>query len=554
MNKAAIYAEITKSEKQDDGSLLVHGIATDSTLDIDKQICDPAWLKQAMPRWFKWGNVREMHSNVAAGVATEYEEKDGQHHITALVVNPGSVLKVEKKVLKGFSIGIRDVELRKDAAAPNGVIAGGEIVEVSLVDRPANPACTLTLAKSATAGMEDLDPEDWDEATGTIRVEELTGDDAAEADGEAEPAPAGDTTPVAAPAVAGADAGTPDVEETAQEAPGGDSEGEPEGDAGGEVLADAADSHRGDGTAGDAGTEDGKSVDAIVARVLAELGKRDYSPEKRKEMAQRGQAMSGGGFPIKTVADLKNAIRAVGRAKDPTAARAHIMTRAKALGREDLVPASWGSGKAAGSDEMAHDVDTLLAVRNGLLNLIVAEAQEAMMGEREVEDIDNLLQALALFLLWWDGESYEGEAPAQADTKAADAVKAMTNAPPGTPVDTEKSEVGPAHPAHDAPAPAGGTPGDAEKATAAEAIKAAIDEAMAPLVARLAQVEKQAAPGGPARARNQQDTVRADKADALRVDILKLTGTASQISDPALRGEYEKDIAAKKAALAALGQ
>jgi hypothetical protein len=42
--------------------------------------------------------------------------------------------------------------------------------------------------------------------------------------------------------------------------------------------------------------------------------------------------MPGGGFPIRNQADLSNAIHALGRAKNPDAAKAHIRKRAAALG------------------------------------------------------------------------------------------------------------------------------------------------------------------------------------------------------------------------------
>jgi putative thioredoxin len=130
----------------------VYGKATDDALDIDKQICDSAWLDRAMPHWFKsGGNIREQHSNIAAGVATDYELKSDGHYITALVVDPVSAKKVEHGVLKGFSIGIKNPRVIQDSKAANGRIVDGQIVEVSLVDRPANPNCQLVLAKSASA-------------------------------------------------------------------------------------------------------------------------------------------------------------------------------------------------------------------------------------------------------------------------------------------------------------------------------------------------------------------------------------------------------------------
>jgi hypothetical protein len=155
------YAAIIKQEKQEDGTLLVYGKATDDSVDIDQQICDASWLEKAMPEWFKsGGNIREQHSNIAAGVAKELDSKTDGHYISALVVDPVSVKKVETGVLKGFSIGIRSPRIVRDNKAANGRIIDGQIVEVSLVDRPANPNAKLMLAKSDNGSdftqMEEL--------------------------------------------------------------------------------------------------------------------------------------------------------------------------------------------------------------------------------------------------------------------------------------------------------------------------------------------------------------------------------------------------------------
>lgn len=143
------FFEIVKSDRNADGTMMVYGKATDDSLDIDQQICDPVWLDRAMPEWFKsGGNIREQHSSIAAGVAKEYEKKSDGHYIHALVVDPISVKKVETGVLKGFSIGIKSPRVVRDEKAANGRIIDGQIVEVSIVDRPANPNCQLVLAKS----------------------------------------------------------------------------------------------------------------------------------------------------------------------------------------------------------------------------------------------------------------------------------------------------------------------------------------------------------------------------------------------------------------------
>ena len=156
------YAQIVKYDKNDDGTLMVYGKATDDTLDLDSQICDPKWLDDAMPRWFKsGGNIREMHGPSAAGIAKEYEAKNDGHYIGVHVVDPLAAKKVETGVYQGFSIGIKSPRVVRDIKAANGRIVDGQIIEVSLVDRPANPSAKLILAKSV------------DGETSLVQVEEL---------------------------------------------------------------------------------------------------------------------------------------------------------------------------------------------------------------------------------------------------------------------------------------------------------------------------------------------------------------------------------------------
>jgi hypothetical protein len=75
--------------------------------------------------------------------------------------------------------------------------------------------------------------------------------------------------------------------------------------------------------------------------------KRMYSREQREEMAENGDALPDGSFPIADEADLRNAIQAYGRAADKEAAKGHIMKRAEELGLEDMIPDDWmvGSGE-----------------------------------------------------------------------------------------------------------------------------------------------------------------------------------------------------------------
>lgn len=82
----------------------------------------------------------------------------------------------------------------------------------------------------------------------------------------------------------------------------------------------------------------------LMAELLARLDHvdaREFKTKERKDLADKGNALPDGSFPIKSEQDLKNAIQAVGRAKDKAAAKAHIKKRARALGLESLIPAGW---------------------------------------------------------------------------------------------------------------------------------------------------------------------------------------------------------------------
>lgn len=76
---------------------------------------------------------------------------------------------------------------------------------------------------------------------------------------------------------------------------------------------------------------------------MSALINRDYSADERSRLAEQGKALPDGSFPIVDREDLENAIQAIGRAGDPSAAKAHIKKRARALGLEELIPEGWNS-------------------------------------------------------------------------------------------------------------------------------------------------------------------------------------------------------------------
>lgn len=81
----------------------------------------------------------------------------------------------------------------------------------------------------------------------------------------------------------------------------------------------------------------------LMGQVLAMAEGREFGTKERSKLADKGAAMPDGSFPIKSEQDLKNAIRALGRAPEDKrpAVKAHIKKRAKALGLTDLIPEGW---------------------------------------------------------------------------------------------------------------------------------------------------------------------------------------------------------------------
>lgn len=86
---------------------------------------------------------------------------------------------------------------------------------------------------------------------------------------------------------------------------------------------------------------DGFAKDYTRAERVVELFKRERSMATRERLAATGAAMPDGSYPIVTVEDLRNAIQAFGRTDNPQATKEHIMRRARALGRTDLIPENW---------------------------------------------------------------------------------------------------------------------------------------------------------------------------------------------------------------------
>ncbi len=76
---------------------------------------------------------------------------------------------------------------------------------------------------------------------------------------------------------------------------------------------------------------------------LVYVQRRKFDKKRRMQLAKSGKALPHGGFPIENCGDLKNAIGAIGRAKDRAATIAHIKKSHAALACKTKLPAAWKS-------------------------------------------------------------------------------------------------------------------------------------------------------------------------------------------------------------------
>lgn len=142
------YGTIEKVTPLEDGTLEVEGVMSSETEDSDGETIAAEAVKAALPGYMKFGAVREMHgSDVAAGTALRAEvNKDRVTEFCAHVVDEDAIRKVNAKVYKGFSLGAN--VLARDPLNKKR-ITRIDLIEVSLVDRPANPDAVFTMYKSA---------------------------------------------------------------------------------------------------------------------------------------------------------------------------------------------------------------------------------------------------------------------------------------------------------------------------------------------------------------------------------------------------------------------
>lgn len=117
------------------------------------------------------------------------------------------------------------------------------------------------------------------------------------------------------------------------------------------------------------------------SHVILETSKRSFSARRRQELADSGAAMPDGSFPIENKADLGNAVKAFGRAKDKAAAARHIAARAEALGATEELPTEGDLAEALGRSKKAKkrgDYEMTIEEKLAKAEADLAKANEAV--------------------------------------------------------------------------------------------------------------------------------------------------------------------------------
>ena len=157
MDDMNIFIPITKV---DAARRLVYGVVTAEAPDIAGEVCDYASTKPLYQKWSQkfadatdgksFGNLRAMHSNIAAGklVDIAYDDAHKRIEICGKVVDDAEWAKVEEGVYTGFSQGGRYLKRWPDPDEPKLMRYTAEPVEVSLVDHPCLPEATFAVVKA----------------------------------------------------------------------------------------------------------------------------------------------------------------------------------------------------------------------------------------------------------------------------------------------------------------------------------------------------------------------------------------------------------------------
>lgn len=153
--------------KINDEERMVYGWASTPDLDSDGEIVSLDAIQKALPAYLQYPTLREMHMPKVAGTIKNSEIKSGKQkglYIGAKVVADDAWNLVKEGVYRGFSIGGNIIN------KVNNIIQELELVEISLVDVPANKKAKLEIWKKGKdvekfiASLERISFEDGSKA------------------------------------------------------------------------------------------------------------------------------------------------------------------------------------------------------------------------------------------------------------------------------------------------------------------------------------------------------------------------------------------------------
>jgi hypothetical protein len=118
-------------------------------------------------------------------------------------------------------------------------------------------------------------------------------------------------------------------------------------------------------------------LQARIASAAAEAELASISMRARKRLAKEGKALPDGSYPIRNAGDLRNAIQSYGRSKpgDRAKVRRHVIKRARALGKTEMIPENWKTASAMAED--AADIRAQVASARAALDLNNTEIAES---------------------------------------------------------------------------------------------------------------------------------------------------------------------------------
>ena len=158
-----------KSEEQEDGSIMVRGMA--STMDFDRagdSIMSEAWTKGGLGNFEKNPIILFNHDyNKPIGRATKVTPTaDGLHMEAKISKHAECADLIKDGVLGAFSVGfkVKDADYVKETDGLQ--IKDAELFEVSVVSIPCNQAATFSLAKSFDS------PQEYEDFKKTFKSEE----------------------------------------------------------------------------------------------------------------------------------------------------------------------------------------------------------------------------------------------------------------------------------------------------------------------------------------------------------------------------------------------